>query len=65
MLAKLIGTWKVEAKDRTSPGNYENNVGVSVISTGLKGCSIKESYQGIFREKLYAVETSFYMKDSM
>ncbi|WP_456459486.1 DUF1579 family protein [Reichenbachiella sp.] len=65
MLVKLIGTWKVEAKDRVSPGIYENNAGVSVISTGLNGCSIKESYKGVFKGKLYAVEASFYMKDSM
>lgn len=65
MLTKLIGTWKVETKDRISPGNYENNAGVSVISTGINGCSVEESYKGIFKEKHYAVEATMYMKHSM
>ncbi|WP_422358558.1 DUF1579 family protein [Reichenbachiella sp.] len=64
-LGELIGTWKVEAKDRISPGNYEMNAGVSVISTGLNGCSIQESYKGVYRENYYAVEVVTYMRDSM
>ncbi len=27
-LSELVGTWKVEAMDRTSPGNYEMNAGI-------------------------------------
>lgn len=65
VLAKLIGTWKVSTKDRTSPGNYEHNSGVSVISSGLNGCSIQESYKGVFKENFYAVEASMFMKDSL
>lgn len=62
---KLIGTWQVETKDRTSPGNYEANTGTSVISTGLKGCSIRESYEGMFKGNPYAVEATFLMTDSL
>lgn len=65
ILSSLVGTWKVVTKDRISPGNYETNAGISVISKGIQGCSIKESYQGIFKEKNYAVEATLLMTDSM
>lgn len=65
MLSKLMGTWKVESKDRTSPGNYEMNTGISVISGGIQGCSIRESYQGIYKEKSYATESILLMTDSL
>ncbi|MEO9964759.1 MAG: hypothetical protein ABJF11_03155 [Reichenbachiella sp.] len=65
ILEELLGSWKVETKDRVSPGQYEINVGISTITTGIQGCSIKENYKGIYKSKVYAVESTLLMVDSM
>ena len=63
-LKKTIGIWEVSTKDRTSPGQYENNTGQSVITDAIEGCGIKESYRGTFRGKDYAREVGIMGKDS-
>lgn len=63
--SNLVGTWQVVAKDRTSPGNYESNNGIAVISSGIQGCSINESYQGTFKGKAYAISATLLLTDSM
>lgn len=65
VIARLIGEWQVEAKDRTSPGNYETNKGTSEITWGVNGCSIHEVYKGTFKNHPYAVEYMTYMNDSL
>lgn len=64
-LSGLIGTWQVVARDRISPGNYETNKGVSVISSDIAGCSISEAYQGVFKNKAYAISATMLLIDSM
>lgn len=64
-LADLSGVWQVSAKDRTSPGNYEENTGVSTISWAVKGCSIQEVYEGTFKGRSYAVNYTTYLTDSL
>lgn len=63
-LKQLIGTWKVETKDRTSPGNYEMNNGKSIITVLIEGCGIKESFRGTYKNKNYAREVQIAGKDS-
>lgn len=60
----LIGTWNVQTKDRTSPGNYEHNTGRSEISMLIDGCSVRESFHGVFRGAPYAREVVMIGKDS-
>lgn len=49
-LSQLIGTWDVSTKDRTSPGNYEENEGYAIITASIEGCGVHESFSGTFRE---------------
>ena len=55
-LKQLIGHWQVTTKDRTSPGNYENNLGESEIQYSIEGCGIRESFRSIFKGKKFARE---------
>ena len=64
-MSKLIGSWSVQAKERTSPGNYESNQGESVISWGIQGCSLQETYSGTYKGHGYAVKYETYLKDSL
>ena len=63
-LKKVIGNWNVSTKDRTSPGNYENNTGKSKITDLIIGCGIRESFRGTFKNKDYARELMIIGKDS-
>ena len=63
-LEKLIGTWEVNTKDRTSPGSYETNSGISVITSSIEGCGIKESFRGTFRGKPYGREVMIIGNDT-
>lgn len=63
-LKKVIGIWKVNTKDRTSPGNYETNIGESKITDLIVGCGIKESFRGTYKNKDYARESMIIGKDS-
>ncbi|MFV1883877.1 MAG: hypothetical protein ACMZ7B_05290 [Balneola sp.] len=63
-LGSLEGTWQVETRDRITPGEYEQNKGVSRITGVLKGCGIQESYSGTFRAKEYEREVLFVTNDS-
>nr|WP_321236152.1 hypothetical protein [uncultured Psychroserpens sp.] len=64
-LDKVIGHWNVITKDRISPNVYENNKGVSIISNAIEGCSIKESYRGVYKGKQYAREVTITGMDSL
>ena len=64
-LETLIGTWEVMTKDRISPEVYENNSGVSKITTLINGCSVKESFRGTYKNKNYAREVIITGKDSI
>ena len=55
-LKNTIGTWKVSTTDRTSPGNYEKNDGISTITNLIDNCGIKESFRGTYLNKPYARE---------
>lgn len=63
-ISGIIGHWKVQTKDRTSPGVYQNNSGEAIISPGISGCSISISYRGIYRNKAYAREVNLIALDS-
>ena len=63
-LQKVTGTWDVKTKDRTSPGNYENNTGKSIISDLIAGCGIKESFRGTYKKNNYAREVMIVGKES-
>ncbi len=65
ILALMIGEWEVTATDRTSPGNYEQNQGKSLITWGISGCTLHEVYQGTFKSHRYAVEYVSYLNDSL
>lgn len=58
------GTWDVETKDRLSPGVYETNSGQSSINLNMNGCGIQESYEGIYRDKIYKREVMITSRDS-
>lgn len=62
---QLLGEWRVEAKDRLAPGDYEENSGRAVISWGIEGCSLQESYLGTFKQHPYAVKYETYLSDSL
>jgi len=64
-LAGINGIWKVQAKDRTSPGSYEDNTGESTISWSVEGCSIQEDYKGTFKGHPYAVSYATFLTDSL
>ena len=64
-LKVFTGTWQVAAKDRTSPGNYEENEGISTISWSIEGCSIKEVYKGTYKQHAYEVQYDTYLTDSL
>lgn len=64
-LANLTGTWQVKAKDRTSPGNYETNEGQSTIAFQINGCTIRELYEGKYKNADYAVDISYILTDSL
>ncbi|WP_298759369.1 alpha/beta hydrolase [uncultured Psychroserpens sp.] len=55
-LKSTKGQWFVTTKDRTLPGNYENNHGTAIITNSIEGCGIKESYRGTYRNKPYGRE---------
>ncbi len=61
----LSGHWSVATKDRTSPGEYQNNTGKAIISPGIDGCGISLSYRGIYKDKAYAREVSLIALDSV
>ncbi len=60
----VTGQWEVQTKDRTSPGEYQNNSGKAIISPGISGCSISISYRGTYRDKAYAREVNLIALDS-
>ena len=63
-LEKIIGKWEVKTRDRTSPGEYENNSGISEFSNLISGCGVRESFRGKFRGKDYAREVQIVGKDT-
>ena len=63
-LKNIIGNWKVDTKDRTSPDNYEINAGESIITDLINGCGIKESYRGTYKSNKYARESMIIGMDS-
>ncbi len=63
-LKSTTGTWFVTTKDRTSPGNYEDNHGTAIITNSIEGCGIKESYRGTYRNNPYAREVVITGQDS-
>lgn len=63
-LSRTIGTWDVQTKDRTSLGEYENNIGVATIEPLIEGCGITISYRGTYKSKPYAREVSIIGKDT-
>ena len=64
-LRTLWGTWEVEAKDRTSPGSYEQNQGTSIISFAIDGCVLHEVYDGKFKNRDYAVNIAYVLTDAL
>lgn len=63
-LAQVLGHWKVQTKDRTSPGIYEENMGNSIVEPTIEGCGVSIRYQGIYRNKPYAFDLALVAKDS-
>jgi len=63
-LNQIIGNWEVTTRDRTSPGNYEENTGLSDFSPTIEGCGIRESFRGKFKGNNYAREVSIFAIDS-
>ncbi len=56
-LRGALGEWVVETRDRTAPGEYEENEGVATISNAIPGCGIIISFKGKYKGNPYARES--------
>ena len=64
-LSRLIGSWEVQTKDRTSPGNYETNSGYSLITSSIEGCGVHESFKGTFKGNTFDREVTLTATDAV
>ncbi len=55
-LSKYFGRWSVKWRYRSSPGEYVDTDSISAIETGLNGCALKETFEGMRGDEHYFFE---------
>jgi len=65
ILSRLIGDWQVTSTDRVSPGEYQENSGMSSIRSLFDECGVEENYRGMLKGETLEFKTLHVWKDSV